>query len=102
MNGDPRFHRELTDGSFGCSSCGLDFASETAFDQHRHFTGRRNDWARRACVDVQSSPDWVLGSRSRWTTQKLLGQAQKPRRHHSPDSPSEDSEDCSPDRPSED
>ena len=61
VSGDPRFSHELTDGSFGCSSCGLDFASTEAFDQHRHFTGRRNDWARRACVDVQSSPDWVSG-----------------------------------------
>ena len=97
MSGDPRFPHELTQGSFGCVSCGLDFASEAAFNSHRHFTGRRGDWARRGCVDVQSSPDWVLGSRSRWTTQKLLTQAQKLRRDHSPDNPSE----TSPDSPSE-
>jgi hypothetical protein len=106
MSGDRRFPHELTTGSFGCSSCGLDFASEEAFDQHRHFSGRQGDWARRSCVDVQSHPDWVLGSRSRWTTQKLSSQARKLRRHHSTDSPSSetlphDSSETPPDTPSE-
>jgi hypothetical protein len=85
---DPRFPHALKRGSFGCISCGLDFASEEAFDGHRHFTGRRGDWTRRGCVDVQAHEEWVLDPRSRWTTKVLRERAKKLREHYSED-PSE-------------
>jgi hypothetical protein len=66
---DPRFPHKLTRGSYGCSICRLDFASEEAFDGHCHFTGREGDWIRRKCIHVQSHEDWVLDSRSRWDHQ---------------------------------
>jgi hypothetical protein len=81
----------------GCAGCRRDFASLAAFDLHfDKFDGRV------ACGDVEG---WLQDKRGRWTTQKLLSQARKLRRHHSPDIPSETSPETppetSPDTPSE-
>jgi hypothetical protein len=76
----------------GCARCHRDMSSLTAFDQHFE----RWDGAT-SCRDLDSEADWLQDKRGRWTTQKLLSQAQNLRRHHFPETPPE----TSPDSPSE-
>ena len=71
---------------FGCSGCKRDFASLTAFDQHR--VGKHDlEFPRylegRHCLDVDEHLDWLQDAKGRWTTKKLQTQAMKLAQHHS-------------------
>lgn len=55
----------------GCARCHRDFASLTAFDEHRGVDRR--------CDDLEESPEWLQDSRGRWTTRKRATKASETR-----------------------